>query len=161
MRCLWFLIAALALAGCNGNDNPAARAAGTYPGEFRIESVDGKSDAKMIADETMKGSLELYLTQNKFKLDLASKYQGFTVEGKWTAEKSRVTLTTDKYAFQNPSEEDQKAFQLKIIQPDEIRTAFGHPLVLETSPDRRKLTGLKTSLGKLLGRLEFERPIPH
>jgi hypothetical protein len=160
MRAAYVVLFVLVLSGCGG-ENPAARAAGSYPGQFVIESVDGKEEAASIAKEAIKGNLELYLTHDKFKLDMASAYQSFSIEGKWKAEKSRVILTSDKFDFKNPSEEDQKALKLQIIQPDEIRGVFGHPFVLETSSDRRRLTGLKSMLGKLLGHFEFERPIPH
>jgi hypothetical protein len=160
MRLRWLLFLLL-LTGCKGNSQPVTRAAGSYPGQFHIESVDGKEDPALIKANEIKGNLELYLTQNKFKLDMASFHQDFSIEGKWTADKTRVTLTSDKFDFKNPSEEDQKALKLKILQPDQIRAVFGHPVVLETSADRRRLTGLKTTLGNLLGRFEFERPIPH
>lgn len=109
----------------------------------------------------MKGNLELYTTRMKFKLEMNNIHQTFTVGGNWKAEKGRITMTADSFDFKNPTEEDQKALSLKIITPDEIRSLFGHAFVLDESGDKRRLTGLKTSLGKLIGRFEFERPLPH
>ncbi|HVT10854.1 MAG TPA: hypothetical protein VHE55_01195 [Fimbriimonadaceae bacterium] len=160
MRRTWLLGIGLLLWGCGAN-GAVTRAAGSWLGQFDIESVAGKSDPAAIQAEAMKGNLELYVNGSKFKLDMKSAHQGFTVNGKWTADKGRVTMTTDSYHFDNPTEEDQKALNLRIITPDEIRAVFGHPVVLDETADRRHLTGLKTSLGRLLGRFEFERPIPH
>src|SRR4051812_34972793 len=124
MRLAWLLVAILSLCGCSGGDNPMARVAGSYPGQFVIESVNDKQDPALIAKEAIKGNLELYLTKGKFTLDMASTTQEFSIEGKWTADKTRVTLTSDKFDFKNPSEEDQKALKLQIVQPDEIRAVF-------------------------------------
>ena len=108
----------------------------------------------------MKGNLELYVTHSKFKLDMATRNQKFSINGTWKAEKNRATLTMDGSHFENPTPEDEKALGLRIIKPAEIQAVFGHPFVLDESPDRRRLTGLKTSLGHMIGRFEFERPIP-
>jgi hypothetical protein len=137
-----------------------ARAAGAWTGRFVIDSVDGKSDPKLIESELMKGNLQLYITASKFKLDMSNRHQKFTIGGKWTAEKSRVTMTADSFAFQNPTEEEQKTFGLDIIAPDQIRAAFGHAIVFDESANKRELKGLRTTIGKLVGRFEFERPIP-
>lgn len=161
MRRIWLLGIGLLVLGCSANDGAVTKAAGSWPGQFHIETVAAKSDPAAIRAEAMKGNLELYVTGSKFKLDMKTANQGFTVNGKWTADKGRVTLITDNYQFDNPTEEDQKALNLRINTPDEIRTLFGHPVVLDETGDRRHLTGLKTSLGRLMGRFEFERPIPH
>ena len=160
MRRVWLLLLPALLFGCSHSETAVERAAGSWPGHFEIESVDGKTDPKIIDAEQMKGNLQLYVTGSKFKLEMKTPNQEFTIGGKWTAEKSRVTMTADTFEFKNPTEEDQKAFGMKLILPDELRSAFGHPTVLDETADKRKLTGLKTSLGKLLGRFEFERPIP-
>lgn len=160
MRPIWLVLFLLVLAGCNGS-GPVARAAGSYPGHFEIESVDGNTDPKAIAAEEVKGNLELYITRSKFVLDMKTRHQGFTIGGHWTAQKGRVTMIADSFTFDNPTEEDQKAFGLSIISPESLRSLFGHPFVLDASPDRRKLTGLKLTLGRLIGHFEFERPIPH
>jgi hypothetical protein len=152
----------LIAAGCKGNDDPVARAAGVYPeGSFAIQSVNGSTDPKLILANEMRGTLWLYATKMKFRMEMKTPQQEFLVEGRWKAEDARVTLTADNFGFTNPSEEDQKAFKLDIVKPEEIRAAFGHALVLDATPDRRKLTGLATSLGKLIGHFEFVRPIPH
>jgi len=109
----------------------------------------------------MKGNLELYVTGRKFELNMTARHQGFTVLGTWSAERTgRVTMVANKYSFDNPTDEDQKALGLRIIQPDEIRAVFRLPFVLDESPDKRRLTGLEVTLGKLTGRFQFERPIP-
>jgi hypothetical protein len=161
MRRLCPLILAVLVLGCRGNDNPVARAAGSWPGHFSAESIDGKTDAESLKAETMKGNLELYTTGMKFLLEMSTAHQSFTIKGKWKAEKERITMTADSFDFENPKEEDQKALGLKLIKPEEIRGLFGHPFVLDESSDKRHLKGLKTSFGRLIGNFEFERPLPH
>ena len=161
MRSACLAIAAILVCGCIAN-SPVTRAAGSWPGQFRVLSVDGKSDSKQIESEAMTAQLELYVTADKFKLDVTARHQSFGVTGKWTADKDgRVTMTADNFTFDSPTDEDQKALGLKLVTGDEVRATFGHPLVLDESPDRRRLTGLETTLGRLVGRLEFVRPIPH
>jgi hypothetical protein len=160
MRYACLMILSLTLIGCSAGDPAMARAAGGWTGRFAIDSVSGKADPKEIEAELMKGNLQLYITHSKFKLEMANLHQKFTIGGSWTAEKSRVTITADTFAFKNPTEEEQKTFGLSIIGPDEIRVAFGHAVVFDETEDKRRLTGLKMSIGKLIGRFEFERPIP-
>jgi len=155
-------VAVFVLAGCAANDSPITRAAGSWPGSFHIDNVDGKSDATTIQAEALQGNLEIYVTDRKFRLDMTARHQQFSVLGKWSAERGgRVTMNADNYSFENPSEEDQTALGLKIITPDQIRAVFGRPLVLDESTDRRRLTGLMITLGRITGRFEFQRPIPH
>ncbi len=160
MRYAWLAALGILLCGCSGDETPIARAAGSWPGQFAVESADGKTDKAAIDAELMKGNLHLYATGMKFRLEMNTKHQGFTIGGKWTAQKDRVTITADTWEFDNPTDEDQKALGLKLISPDDLRTTFGHAVVFDESADKRKLTGLKTSLGKLVGRFEFVRPIP-
>lgn len=153
-------LAFLLAMGCSGTENPIARAAGAWPGEFKIDSVDGKTDDRSKIAEQVKGTLSLLVNGLKYRLEMMSPKQKFTVNGTWKAEGTRVTLMNGECTFDNPSEEDQKTFNLRIISPDEIRSVFGRMVILEESSDRRRLTGLKASLGHLVGRLEFERAIP-
>src|SRR5579862_3941515 len=121
MRFRWLVIPGLVLAGCGANNGPITRAAGSWPGEFSIDTVDHHSDPKAIEREVMKGNLELYVTGRKFELNMTARHQGFTVLGTWSAERTgRVTMVANKYSFDNPTDEDQKALGLRIIQPDEI-----------------------------------------
>jgi hypothetical protein len=151
----------LLLAGCGAKDDAVGRAAGVWPdGKFAVESYDGKTDAKSLQTYETKGMIALYATGMKFLIEMRTPQQGYTIKGKWKAEKNRVTLTANDFVFDNPTEEDQKAYHLDIIAPDALRAAFAHDVVLDESVDKRSLTGLKMSIGKLIGRFEFVRPIP-
>jgi hypothetical protein len=160
MRLALSILLILTLIGCSSGDPAMADAAGNWAGQLVIDTVNGSSDPKLIESELMKGHLQLYLTHSKFKLEMNNRHQQFTITGKWSAEKARVTVNADTFGFVNPTEEEQKTFGLDIITPDQIRAAFSHPVVFDETANKRKLTGLKTSIGKLVGHLEFTRPIP-
>ncbi|HTQ09071.1 MAG TPA: hypothetical protein VMI31_03280 [Fimbriimonadaceae bacterium] len=161
MRFAWILALGVALAGCRASDSPITRAAGSWQGQFQIDAVDGKADAASIKSEELDANLELYVTGDKFELDATARHQKFSVIGKWTAAPGgRITMTADSYTFDNPTDEDQRALGLRLISPDQVRATFGHAFVLDESPDRRRLTGLVVTLGRLEGRFEFSRPIP-
>jgi hypothetical protein len=154
-----FVIAVL-LIGCGRELTPMERAAGSWSGEFKIESANGSTKQAEIQKWTMKGTLWLYVTGEKFRMEMATANQQFTVKGKWEAKGDRVTLRADDYEFTFPNEEDQQALKLPIVSADAIRQTFHQPVVFEESKDRRNLAGLKLSLGPLLGAFEFTRPIP-
>lgn len=160
MRAAVLAAIALLLIGCSRALNPMERAAGSWPGQFQIESAKDSSKPEELAKWTMKGNLWLYVTDEKFRLELSTAHQQFTVKGKWEAKGSRITLTSNNYEFTFPTEEDQQALKLPIISADEIRATFHNPVVFDESADRRTLSGLKISLGPLIGSFKFERPLP-
>src|ERR1044072_6209602 len=152
--------ALLALIGCSHKLTPMESAAGSWPGQFIVESASGVDQAVELEKWTMKGNLWLFVTKDKFRLEMGTAHQSFTVEGKWEAKAGRITMRGDSYEFEFPKEEDQKAMKMPIVTADQIRATFHNPLVFDESPDRKNLTGLKTSLGPLIGKFEFTRPIP-
>jgi len=107
--------------------------------------------------QAFKGYVQLYRTDDKFKMRLASKDQAIDFEGKWTVEKRRIALTVSEIKFDNPSEEDQKALGLHIVQPTEVRDAYGKPITLDLDPAGTKLSGLTMTLGWLTGKHEFQK----
>lgn len=152
MRPLILILILLAVAGCEQRPE-MSKVAGQWPGEFTAEG-----DAA--GTYRLKGYLQLYLTGEKFKMEMSSRDQGFTVTGKWTIKGGSVRIVGDGFTFDNPTEEDQKVFRMKLISPDQIRTTFSHGLVFKASEDRKTLTGLKTSFGSILGSFNFDRPLP-
>lgn len=150
----------LFLVGCARDLTPMERAAGSWPGQFVAESAAGSTARSELDKWTMKGTLWLYVTDDKFRLEMETANQEFTVKGKWEAKGDRVTLRSEDYDFTFPKEEDQEALKLAVVSADAIRKTFHQPLVLNESNDRRTLKGLKISLGPLVGSYEFERPIP-
>ena len=133
-----------------------AKVAGLWPGEFTPDV----SDRNATKEKHFRGYLQLYLTDDKFKMEMNSPQQGFTVQGKWKVSDGQVEIHGDTFAFDNPTEEDQKTFGMKLISPEEIRATFNRGLVFKASPDRKVLAGLKTSFGSILGTFRFERPLP-
>ena len=135
MRFLIPFFLLLALVGCTDKDRVPVM--GNWTGGFFTER-----------GQAFKGYLQLYLTGDKFKMRLSSKDQAMDLEGTWKVDAKRVILSVNNIDFQNPSEDDQKALGLKIISPDEVRTAYGHE-------SKTKLSGLTITLGNLSGRHEF------
>lgn len=159
-RRLVFLAVAAASLGCNREMTPVERAAGSWPGQFTIESVKESEDKNEIAKWAMKGNLWLFVTKESFRLEMNTANQAFTVKGRWEAKGNRITMRGDTYEFTFPKEEDIQAMNLPIVTADQIRSTFHAPIVLDLAEDRRTLTGLKTSMGSLIGKFEFTRPIP-
>ncbi len=107
--------------------------------------------------QAFKGYLQLYRTGDKFKMRLASKDQAIDFDGTWTVDKRRIVLSVGDIKFDNPTEEDQKALGLKIIQPDEVRSAYSKPITLDLDQGETKLGGLTMTLGGLSGKHEFSK----
>ena len=148
MKALALFLVILAAAGCRTN-TAEPRAAGYWPGAFVVDGAPA-----------LKGYLQLYVTDMKFKLFIETAHQNVMVQGPWTVKGGRVRIQPSDYHFEMPSEEDQKAMRERVIPADAFRSALAHGVVLDESADRRHLIGLRISLQNAIGRFEFERPIP-
>lgn len=155
MRILAAILALALIAGCS-NETDVSRAAGNYPGTFKPDDAAPQS----FKDDPLLGYLQLYAGKSKFQLELQSKMQSVVIEGTWTAKADKLRLVGDSYTFQAPPEEEVKARNLQLVSAEAVRQLFGKGVVLTLSDDRRKLTGLKSSFGPLMGHFEFTRPIP-
>lgn len=141
---LLLLLVAAGVVGCA--DRERTPILGTWTGGFFDDQ-----------NQLFKGYLTLYRTGDKFKMRLTSKEQAMDFEGTWTVAKHRVTLTTTDIKFDNPTEEDQKALGIKIIQPDEVRAAYAKPVALDLDSNKQKMAGLTMTLGSLTGKHRFEK----
>ncbi len=104
----------------------------------------------------LRGYLQLYARKN-FKIELTTPNQTLRLEGTWVQEEKRITLTTTKYQFENPSEEDQALRKLQIVTADEARRVYGKPLILDLNKDKTVLEGLDLSLKGISGKHLFRK----
>ena len=159
MRRALAALPALLLAGCGG-ENHVAKTAGYWPGLFYIESAAGDTSPARLQSEALKGYLQLYAGKMRFKMEMKSANQRFTVDGTWSVDGDRVRIVGEDFTFDQPPEEDQKARGLTLVEPGAIRKTLKNGLSFRRSADNRNLAGQKTSLGHLLGEFRFDRPIP-
>jgi len=134
----------LVLAGCA--DKERTPVMGHWTGGFYTDEA-----------EAMRGYLQLYKTGDKFKMRLASKNQELIFDGTWTIAKGRIELRVGNIEFENPSEADQKAMGIKVLDSEKVRNAYAKPLMLDVSADAKTLKGLTMTLDSLQGSHRFSK----
>ena len=153
MRRSWMLIPVLALAGCGTKEGMAYF--GRWSGRFAVESAEGSSEGDRLRSG-MKGYLQIYATERRFKMHLEGEQQNVDVSGHWEIKKRRLTLRSNDIQIEDPGEELSDPTR-KRLPPRALRDAYARPLVFDLSPDGRALTGLTTSVGTLVGRHLFTK----
>jgi hypothetical protein len=152
MRRAWLLLVLPCLLAGGCADPKIVPLLGNWTGAFRVESVDDKAPEQS-AD--FKAYLQLYRTHDKFKLRIENRLQASEITGVWRRKASQIELVPSDFKFENPSEEDQRTKGMRIVQPDEMRKAFGKTFYLDLASDEQHLTGAAMTLGNLAGRYQL------
>ena len=153
-RKLFLLLFVLTMVSC-GNDRFVPYI-GIWQGRFQAEGPDAPKDGD--PDRDWRGYLQLYRTEEKFILHLESRSLAMDVKGKWTLkEDMRVLLTPEEFTFDDRGGQLMRDQRLKPLDPKAIQESYGRQVILDISPDRKKLTGLLTRFGPMLGRHVFAK----
>ncbi len=107
----------------------------------------------------LKGYLQLYATNHKFKMRIGNYGQTLDTLGNWNLRGRQVLLKFTEINFEGVSKDQAEARKLVYLPPSDVRTAYGHELVLNLSSDSKTLTGLPMGLGGLTGHHVFQKAI--
>lgn len=129
---------------------------GHWKGGFHPSVVDGAKDEATLERDRLSGVLQIYAGK-KFLMEQQGANQKFSVKGTWTVDGKRLTLSVGAFEFDNPALEDQKAMNLKVYAPDDLRAGFGRSLTFDLAEDGQTLTGLAIDIGPRSGAFTFRR----
>ena len=145
-----WLIALLIIAGCS-----------TDPAKV---ALSGNWDEKFVATAPVKhgeikGYLQLYQTEDRFKISLSDKVQSMEITGKWELKDNRVTLTPTNgtgisyTGFQNA---DEPTKDPTLMTTDRVTQVLGKQILLTLSADKATLTSMPLDLGPVKGSFTFQ-----
>lgn len=156
------LVIALALTGraaCSNKD--LIPFMGKWAGGFVVDRVkQGPDTDKDRKRSGLNGYLQIYGTQRSFKLHLEGEQQTLDIAGTWIAKGNKVTLTTTDFQMDDQGGADLRNPNQKFVPAEDLNRGYSHPVVLTLSADKKRLTGLPTSIGDLVGRHEFVKDSP-
>lgn len=103
------------------------------------------------------GYLQLYQTHEKYSLELSNRLQVMDVTGTWKiVTGDRIQLTPGSISFSEPDVTRLAALRRPFINPQELKSAYGRPMVLDLRSGT--LNGLLVTVGPMEGRHSFHRP---
>jgi hypothetical protein len=124
---------------------------GKWSGTFTVSEIQGGGADKDMKRESLRGFVQVYATNRKYKMEMNGEQETIDVNGTWTIHGNRITLTPIEVIIDDQGGIDQRDPNKKFIPSDEVRAAYGRPLILEQTPDKKALNGLKMVIGKLIG----------
>lgn len=129
---------------------------GKWTGGFNVQRVTKGADSATDRERSsLHGFVQIYATNRKFKIHLDGEQESLDITGEWTFKKNRMTLTTTDFVLDDQGGEDMRNPNMKFIPAEELRLGYSRPLVLDLSPDKKKLSGLPITIGNLVGKHEF------
>ena len=132
------------------------RYTGRWKGGFTVDAVQkGPDTPEARHGQRLEGYLQVYLSGHRYKLHLEGQQQGIDIDGTWTAQGNRLTLTPKAVAIDDQGGEDKRDPNKPYIPNEAVLDAYNRPLVLAQSPDKKSFQGLKVTIGNLLGSHAF------
>ena len=155
MRKLWLAVPLLAiLTGCNHNKE-LLPFLGKWSGQFDVSDIEGGGTAKDIKRETLKGYVQVYATERTYKMEMEGEQETIDISGTWTIKGNRLTLTPNDITIDDQGGADKRDPNKKFIPAADAKAAYNRPLLLQETPDKKALHGLKISIGNLIGTHNF------
>lgn len=131
---------------------------GKWPGGFVVGEVRrGPNTAIDQKRSSLKGFVQIYATNRKFKIHLEGEQETIDVDGDWTRKARRMDLHVQHVVIDDQGGAALRDPNRKFILPDDIRAAYSRPLILDLSADGKSLNGLPMSIGDLTGRHLFAK----
>jgi len=156
-RRAWPLLYILLLTGCQPNKERMPFY-GRWGGGFVVDAIAGGGTEKDRQRSTLNGYLMLYATGNSFLMHEEGEQEILDIKGTWRLLKpTRVELEIAEIKIDDMGGEDKRDPNRKFIPTDDVRAAYSRPLVLDISPDKQSLTGLRLAMGDLTGRHVYKR----
>lgn len=151
MRKFKFAILCLVLvAGCNFN-KALMPFLGKWSGSFEVTDIAGGGSESDKRRETLKGYIQVYATDRIYRMEMEGEQESVVVTGAWTIKGNRITLKPDHVLIDDQGGADKRDPNKKFIPAADVQAAYGRPLVLTESSDKKSLTGLTMTIGKLTG----------
>ena len=151
------IIALLALSGCGVN--PITPYLGRWHADFLVEKLLRGDSADARKRESLHGYLQVYATENRFKMQLEGEQQGIDLTGNWILDKEKIRLKCSEIKIDDHGGSDKRDPNLKYIDSDVIRATYAREIILRRSKDHTKLVGLEITVGNLLGHHEMNRSL--
>jgi len=159
-----FLIFLIVLTLRAGNSNKDVRPfLGKWAGKYAVQELSGKTKgqtATEIGRNELKGYLQVYGTKRSFLLHLEGEQQGIDVKGTWSVKGDRLTLDAGDIVIDDRGGEQQRDPNRPYIPAEAVRATYGKAMTLQMSKDKKRLLGLTSGLGELIGRHEFVKDSP-
>ena len=143
------------LAGCNPN-KAAMPFFGKWIGAFTVTEMHGGTALDM-KRESLKGYVQVYVNRRQYKMEMEGEQETIDITGTWSVDKNRITLTPKQIDIDDQGGADKRDPNKKFIPADIAQAAYSRPLLLQESPDKKSLTGLKTTIGILVGTHHFTK----
>jgi hypothetical protein len=142
------------LIGCNHNKE-LMPFLGKWSGSFEVAEITGGGTAKDLKRESLKGYVQVYATERSYKMEMEGEQETVNISGFWTISGNRITLKPERIGIDDRGGEDKRDPNKKFIPSEDVQAAYGRPLVLSEAADKKSLTGLKITIGKLVGTHRF------
>ena len=147
------------LPGCQGGKKVAFL--GRWSGSFIATAVDPKLPVHDPERNTLRGFLQLYLTENRCAVHLEGEQESVDLpKGSWTLNGRQIVVT-----FTRIDINDAGGFSLRdpnkaFIPPAALRETFSKVIALNIGPDRKSLRSALVQIGPLTGTFEFTKDSP-
>jgi len=128
---------------------------GKWSGEFQVSEIQGGGTAKDMKRESIRGYIQVYATSRSYKMEMEGEQETIDISGAWTIKGHRITLLPETIKIDDQGGVDARDPNKKFIPAEEVQKAYGRPILLSESEDKKSLTGLKTTIGKLTGTHRF------
>jgi hypothetical protein len=142
------------LGGCNPN-KAIMPFLGKWSGSFEVSDMTRAGSKEDMKRESLKGFVQVYATNRSYKMEMSGEQETIAISGTWKIEANRITLNPRSIAIDDQGGADKRDPNKKFIPADQAQADYGLPLVLVESPDKKSLTGLKITIGALVGTHRF------
>ena len=153
--CLLFPLL-LVLTGCTHNKE-LLPFLGKWSGRFEVAEIEGGGTSKDLKREQLFGYVQVYATSRSYKMQMQGEQEIIDITGTWTISGNRITLTPSEVVIDDQGGADQRDPNKKFIPADDVRAGYSRPLVLQETPNKKALNGLKITIGKLKGTHYFAK----
>ncbi len=128
---------------------------GKWSGKFVVTTLKNGGSDKDRTREELKGFVQVYATHRTYKMELEGEQETINIEGNWTISDKRITLTPKHLVIDDKGGADLRDPNKKYIAAEDVRAAYGQPLILTEAANKKALHGLEITVGNLQGHHEF------
>ncbi len=141
-------------AGCNPHADMVPFL-GKWSGGFQVTEITGGGKARDLKRESLMGYVQVYATSRSYKMELSGEQETIDISGTWSHKGNHITLQPSAITIDDQGGADKRDPNKKFIPAAIAKAAYERPLILQETPDKRTLSGLKISVGKLIGTHKF------
>jgi len=128
---------------------------GKWIGAFEVTEIHGGGTAQDMKRETLRGYVQVYATNRIYKMEMEGEQETIDITGSWTIKGNKITLKPGSIIIDDQGGADKRDPNKKFILSADAQAAYGQPILLAESADKKSLTGLKTTIGNLVGTHRF------